>query len=353
MDKDKNEKSIKIYRILVVLFGLVFVALVVATILYLRDADEKLAKRSQTVATVTDASVVNQEETTVEKWQEGDVHYNGGVYRYNNQIKTYLFMGIDRKGPVEEAEDSISGGQSDAMFLLVVDDAREQISVIAINRNTMTPVDVYFADGTYSGRYDFQICLQHAYGDGKRLSCERTVDTVSRLFHNIPISGYLAMNMDGINKMNDALGGVTVEVLEDLENPEAGIYLKKGETVTLQGEAAELYLRGRDTEVFNSAGARLQRQQQYLLSLFSTMKTAAQEDQSKAMNAYDAVEDYLVSSVDFASLVDQISGYRFDDSHMYSVEGETRMGEQFEEYYVDEDALYDLIIQVFYQEVSD
>jgi hypothetical protein len=38
---------------------------------------------------------------------------------------------------------------------------------------------------------------------------------------------------------------------------------------------------------------------------------------------------------------------------MYSVPGETTVGEDgYEEFYVDEDAFYDLIIQVFYEEAE-
>ena len=33
---------------------------------------------------------------------------------------------------------------------------------------------------------------------------------------------------------------------------------------------------------------------------------------------------------------------------MYTVPGETVMGDQYEEYYVDEDALLNLIMEVFY-----
>ena len=86
----------------------------------------------QATASMTDAP-------TTEKWQEGDVRYNGKVYRYNMDLKTYLFMGIDRSGKVTEAEDSISGGQSDAMFLLVVDTANEKVSIISIHRVNMFP----------------------------------------------------------------------------------------------------------------------------------------------------------------------------------------------------------------------
>jgi anionic cell wall polymer biosynthesis LytR-Cps2A-Psr (LCP) family protein len=175
------------------------------------------------------------------------------------------------------------------------------------------------------------------------------------MFYGIPISGYIAMNRDGITIMNDALGGVTVEVLDDLQGN--GITLTKGETVTLKGYASELYLRKRDITEFDSAGARLKRQQQYLLCLAEKLKAAAKSDdedeQAMAVNAFEAVEDYVVSSVNFASFVEEISAYDFDESDMYSVPGTTQMGEEFEEYIIDEAEFYQLIIDVFYKEVTD
>ena len=122
--------------------------------------------------------------------------------------------------------------------------------------------------GTIQG----QICLQHAFGDGKRLSCSKTVDAVSGLFQNIPISGYLAMNMGGIPQMNDAVGGVEVTVQQDISFPKAGVNLKKGQKVTLNGTQAYYYLHGRDTEEYDSATKRLQREEQYIVAYMDKLK---------------------------------------------------------------------------------
>ncbi|MGN0435020.1 MAG: LCP family protein [Wujia sp.] len=349
----KKDSSETILKIAVIITFVVLLAVAGVTIYVLLGNKEDNSADGQTEQTnQNNNDIAISPSSEVEKWQEGDIRYKDKLYRYNDQIKTYLFMGIDSKGPVAEAENSISGGQSDAMFLLVEDPLKEKLSVIAINRNTMTPIDVYYEDGTYNGRFTFQICLQHAYGDGKWISCERSVEAVSRLFYNIPISGYLSLNMDGISLMNDALGGVTLEVLEDMSDEQQGIELKKGETVTLFGSAATLYLRGRSLDTFNSASARLERQQQYLLALAAKLKETANDNKKLLLNAYNEVEDYVVNSVDFAELIDETSGYSFDSSDMYSIPGEMKMGERFEEYYVDEEALYDLIIQVFYVEVE-
>lgn len=289
----------------------------------------------------------------VEKWQEGDVSYNGRRYRYNTSIKTYLFMGIDRTGTVAEAKDGISGGQSDAMFLLVEDAKAQKLSVVAINRNTMTAVDVYDKDGTYIGQCELQLCLQHGYGDGMRTSCLRTVDAVSRLFYNLPISGYLSLQMEGMPMLNDAVGGVTVEVMDDLENKSLGVSLRKGETVTLNGNEAYVYIRSRDIEEFGSASRRLERQQQYLLSFLPKAKQMASGGESAVMRVYNSIEDYMVTNIDFVKLVTEAKNYAFDASSIYSVPGELFMGTEFEEYYVDEDALYEMILEIFYEPVEE
>ena len=68
-----------------------------------------------------------------EKWQEGVIEYNGKHYKYNNHIKSYLFMGIDKSGVAEEIPSSGNAGQSDVLFLLVQDKKNETLSLIAIN----------------------------------------------------------------------------------------------------------------------------------------------------------------------------------------------------------------------------
>jgi hypothetical protein len=48
-----------------------------------------------------------------------------------------------------------------------------------------------------------------------------------------------------------------------------------------------------------------------------------------------------------------MSEMSYDSSeNMYSVPGEVVMGERFEEFRVDEDGLYQLILDVFYDEVD-
>lgn len=312
----------------------------------------------QTQAKNTQVELPEAEEDNVpateadEKWQEGVISYNGRHYKYNSSLKTYLLMGIDKEEPVSTAVDGMSGGQSDAMFLLVTDEENKTMTIISINRNTMTKVAMYDENGSSLGDAEAQICVQHGFGDGRKLSCSRTVDAVSHLFYNIPINGYMAINMGAIPQMNDAIGGAEVTVLQDLYYPDRGVDLHAGDVVTLNGQEAYSYLRGRDVNDFDSATDRLRRQEQYILSYMTKLKETANGDSAKVTDIYDSVSEYLVSNVDFVSMISELMEYDFGEELMYTVPGETQMGETYEEYYVDDEALYDLIIQVFYVEVE-
>ena len=341
----QKENNYKILTVVIMLLLAVAVLLVVLVILS-RGNKENPVTSTEYVKTTEDTS------SGTDKWQEGVISYNGKNYRYNTSIKNYLFLGVDQDGPVVKAKDGISGGQSDAMFLLVADDRNKTLSVIAINRNTMTNVKVYDEDGEYVNTARLQICLQHGYGDGMRVSCLRSVDAVSELFYNLPISGYLSMNMDALPIINDAIGGVTVEVLDDLSNTAKNVSLKKGETVTLTGDEAYVYLRSRDTSVFDSAGERLNRQMQYMTALFAKMKTVTESNPSIFKTINSSIKDYTVSSMDFVKLAEMSVDYTFDESHMYTIPGKTVQGEVFEEYNVDDPALYEMILEIFYEPVD-
>ena len=286
-----------------------------------------------------------------EEWQEGIVSHNGKTYKYNYGLNVYLFLGIDKEEPVETAKDYLSGGQSDAMFLLITNRHTKELSVISINRNTMTRVLTCQANGLETGYATEQICVQHGFGDGKELSCKRTVEAVSNLFYNLPIDGYLSINMGAVPAMNDAIGGVEVTVLNDISYPSRNVELKEGQVVTLNGNEAYAYLRGRDTEEYDSASLRLRRQEQYINAYFSKISTMT-DGLGVITNTYKALAPYIVSNMDFLYVAEEIQKYEYSSERMYTIPGETVMGEIYEEYHVDEKAFFELILDVFYEEVT-
>ncbi|MCM1101499.1 MAG: LCP family protein [Clostridium sp.] len=284
-------------------------------------------------------------------WQEGDVRYEGVHYRYNSDILTFLFLGIDKMSEVKATEEGDQGGQSDAIFLLVLDPHSKKATVIGIPRDTMAEIDVYSPGGNFLGTTTAQITLQHGYGDGAQTSCERSKKAVSKLLYDMPIHGYCAINMGAISLINDAVGGVEVTALEDVVNSN----IKKGQTIRLQGQQAYQYVHNRDTNSAESAFRRLDRQKQYLSAYASTALSAMKKDITLPVTLYSTISKYMVTDItidEVSYLATQVSDYSFDGDSICSLQGEVVKGEVYEEFYVDEDALYELILKVFYEPVS-
>ena len=339
-NKEPNSKS---GILVILLLAILIVGLAIAVVMVYISNNEPKQNRTKTEDTGESS----------DKWNEGVISYNGKKYEYNQYLKTYLFMGIDNDNPVAPAKDGISGGQSDAMFLLVQNSKDKTMSVVALHRNSIAMLDIYNKEGEYLGQQKGQICLQHGYGDGMNVSCQRSVKAVSRLFYNIPIKGYIALNMGGVPAINDAVGGVEVEVLQNLQDQERKVDLKQGQKVTLSGNEAYVYLRRRDIGQFDSATFRLQRQEQYILEFFSQAKKKAMSNPKIANDLNEAMESYMVTNMSVLDILTEVSGYQFTQDRMYTVEGKTVMGGEFEEYQIDDEALYQLIIDVFYKEVKE
>lgn len=182
-------------------------------------------------------------------WEEGWVRYGGKIYEYNDDILTFLVLGIDKMEKVSSNADKVSGGQSDVIYLAVMDTGAKQLSVIGVNRDTM--VDVRMVGIGENGEDIValaQLTVQHAFGDGTAGSCELTKEAVSELFYGLPIHGYVSFNMGGIAALNDAVGGVEVTVLEDLTK--ANEDWTEGKEVKLEGMDAFWYVKWRDTADF-------------------------------------------------------------------------------------------------------
>lgn len=297
------------------------------------------------------AAPLTEEEES--RWQEGWVKHDGKIYAYNEDIMTFLFMGIDKNSDAVEVAEGTNGGQADALFLAVMDPHDKSLKIIGINRNTMTDIDIYNDEGAYVNTVEAQIAVQHGFGNGVEESCEYQKNAVRKLFYNLPIHGYAAVNMSAIPTINDAVGGVDVEVLEDLTKADST--LVKGENVHLTGDSAFRYVKYRDTSIFGSADGRLARQKQYLNAFIKSAKSAVKDDIATAFDLYKAVAPQMVTDItldEVAYLAPTIADYQFNDNSFYMLEGETVEGDKFEEFHVDEDALYDLILEVFYEEVE-
>ncbi len=313
---------------------------------------------STLVESADDISQEEKQAATV--WQEDWIRYNGKVYEYNDKLMTFLVMGIDKKGEVTESTKGTDGGQADAIFLVVANPDEKKLSLIGINRDTMVDINAVdlYGQNTQATAYA-QIAVQHGYGDGKELSCQLMETAVSNLFYQLPINGYVSINMDAIPELNDAVGGVSLTAIEDVYTLENDVKKRKllvsqGEQIELQGNDAYCYVRYRNKERFESARLRLARQKQYLQGFLNQAKIETKKNLTLPVSVYQELSKYMVTDItvdEISYLASEFVGYDMDSNGIYTLEGETKMGEIHEEFYPDESSLVDLMIQVFYREV--
>ncbi len=354
-------KKVRVGRVLFnLLLGVVVMIFVIAISFLLLQISGKnslysRADDGQMISALSDMAVAlgGSADVEDEDWQEGDFRFEGVHYRYNSDVLTFLFMGIDKMSEVREVEEGIEGGQSDANFLLVLNPQSKEITVIGIPRDTMTEVEAYNKEGIYWGPMTAQLAIQHGYGNGTELSCERSVQAVSNLFYGLPIHGYCAINMGAIPLLNDAVGGIDLQAIETLDFGEYRI--TEGDQLHLEGMDAYYYLHNRDITKAQTAAGRLQRQKQYIMAYAAKAMAALKKDVTFPVSLYGTLSKYMVTDIsvdEVGYLATQILNYSFDGDNMHVLEGETTKGEEYEEFWVDEDALYRLILDIFYEKIE-
>jgi len=153
-------------------------------------------------------------------------------------------------------------GLSDSMLLLRFDPKKEKVSVLSIPRDTRVYIDGFGVR---------KINHANKYG-GPAL----TAATASELLGGVNIDRYVRVNVQGVEKLIDALGGITVNVPKDMKYNDFSqhlyIDLKKG-IQHLDGDKAMQFLRYR----YDGYGdiSRVQRQQMLMRSAVEqTLKPA-------------------------------------------------------------------------------
>lgn len=291
----------------------------------------------------TDSASVSSEENTSE-----GITYKGKTYVYNDHLSNYLFMGIDTRGDMEMAE-SGNAGQADAVFLVSVDRVTKEMQVISIPRDTMTEIEMFSVSRKSLGLMENHINLQYAQGDGKTESCELMKTAVSKLLGGIPVHGYCSVNMDGIPVMTEAAGNVQV-VIPDNSLEEVNPEFTEGAEVTLTKDNVEQFVRYRNTGREQSALVRQDRQKIFIEAYMKKAQEQYAKDASFVTGLYESMKPYMVTNIGNDLFVKLLSAAQEGKSSVHTLPGKGAQGEYFDEYRVDEEALQEMIISVFYRE---
>lgn len=300
------------------------------------------------------AANTSQPEMGDRQEESGLVSRNGKKYKYNEDMINILCMGIDKTSDLsDEAAASGENGQADTIFLLTLNTKEKKMALIGLSRDTMTAIRTYDYQGNYVGETINHLGLAYAFGDGKEESGKLMTEAVSKLLYEMPIHGYVAVNMNAIQKLNDSVGGVQITLTEDMVLN--GETFTKGKTLRLSGEQASSFVRMRDTMQEGSNNLRMERQKQYALAFINEAKREIKKNITVVAALYQDLSEDMVTSIGLdetvylASLLPEMN-FQMDDIRM--VQGEIRQGSVYEEFYVDEDALLDLIFEEFYTEVG-
>lgn len=271
---------------------------------------------------------------------------DGMEYFPRQDITVILVMGIDEEGPVKDSGSYRNNGEADMVAAVILDQKDETYSVLTLNRDMMLDMPVLGIGGREAGSFYGQLALSHTYGSGLADSAENTRNTVSDLLYGIKIDHYVAMNMDAIGILNDAVGGVTVTVTDDFSQVDESLSL--GE-VTLNRAQALTFVRTRQ-DVGNQLNlSRMERHKEYLKGLSEALNEKMDSSETFAAEIYEQVANYMVTdcSVNVVTgLLQRCVDYGLKE--IVSVEGENKLGEEYYEFYADEEKLDALILQLFY-----
>lgn len=138
-----------------------------------------------------------------------------------------LLMGTDT-GALGRTE---TNGRSDTMIVATLNPAKKTTTMVSIPRDTMA--QMIGADGI-----DIQK-INAAYSMG---GADMAVNTTTSLL-GVPVNYYAVINMGGLEKIIDAIGGVTITPSLSFSN--SGYTFTEGKTTKMNGDEALAYIRMR------------------------------------------------------------------------------------------------------------
>ncbi len=275
------------------------------------------------------------------------MEYQGRTYRMKPNLTSMLLIGYDKTEDAPRVGYR-QGGQADFLLLVVMDPKTKTVRQLQIERDTMTDMVILGITGNKTGTRKAQICLSHAYGATDADNCQYTLEAVRNLMQGIPVELYYAMDIRGINKFNDAVGGVTVPIEDDFSAYDSTMV--KGTTMKLKGEQAEFYVRRRYEIGEATNESRMRRHKAFMNSAIDLVRNRLKEEKSFANTLLSAVESVSNTNMTRGRLINEINrAYTFDIRPVETLAGEYTLGSDgFVEFHADEASIISWIIDVFY-----
>ena len=196
-----------------------------------------------------------------------------------------LLLGIDKE------DGSVEYGRSDTMMLVTVNPNTDKTSILSIPRDTRTEI---IGHGTVD-----KINHAHAFGQASM-----AMNTVQNLL-DVPVDYYVAVNMESMQQMVNAVGGLTV--VPPLSFTQGEYQFVEGEPTHMDGAKALAYTRMRKEDPEGDYGRQFRQRQ----IIEGAMKSLASLD--SIMNYQDvlsAMGNSMKTNMSFDEMVDVFNNYR-------------------------------------------
>lgn len=344
--KERKKKIPLFFRILIIIVAVLFSLAIMGTcavlIMNAVTRNKLLKSREDVVLQTIDGAVAYDDSGKT-------VEYKGQKYVYNENVITFAFFGIDDKGINTNVLD-VHGeaGQADTILVFAYNIDNGDVSIISVPRDSMVDVDIYNQSGKFAGTERLQVCLSYAFGNGGVSSCENTVKSLERILMGVPIDMYFSMKVRGIDALNAAVGGIELTSIETIGD------FVKGQKVHLTGTAARFYVTRRDRSKIDSDKYRRERQMQYLRAFIDKTLGIAKKNIGIVTTLYNTAKQYSVTDITLSDAVFYATNLLNTSAKIKSVTtlgGEYVNTDSVPEYILDEEQVYQTILDTFYTKV--
>ena len=295
---------------------------------------------------ILEPTFFHREEVPTETTPSRTVIQDGVAYFPRQDITTILFMGIDEMGPVQSSGYYRNHGESDVIMLVILDEKNENCSILVFNRDSMVTMPALGLGGKQAGTFYGQLALSHTYGSGLEDSAENVRTTLQNLLGDVRIDYYVAMNMDAISIMTDAVGGVRIKVTDDFSYVDDSI--STGE-ILLDGDQAYSFVRSRQGIGDQLNITRMERHKEFVAGFMKAFGEKTGKSDTFVLTTYDKVAPYIVTDCSVNTLTALVSRFsEYELLEIVSPEGENILSEEYYEFHLDQEALEELVMRLFY-----
>lgn len=169
----------------------------------------------------------------------------------------------------------------------------------------------------------------------------------------LPIRSCSALYLNGLRALNDAVGGVRVTILEELDYKDPA--MQKGAEVTLDGRMAERYIRARERTPQGNLN-RMERQKQYVKALMKKAMEQIKKNPESILDIYNSIKSEVVTDLTTGEMLylATAAANMTIAPEIRTVPGEVRMSaDNYVQYDIDEAGLLELLLSVYYIECEE